>query len=177
MMWGGKQYNLRIWSNLWLLNMSVIPNMKRVSYLFNPLTPELNPSAQRCLTRFFTGNFASWGVHFFSICVKNQQMQQLFIQFINYVWYFLHVSTIHCHPQVAFLVPSERCSIEEQSIEYHPAGFEPTVPASERPHSHVLNRAATGISKTQNYYPQNEIWNYQRRNFLSAEQQMLFEYS
>jgi hypothetical protein len=27
--------------------------------LFNPLTPELNPSAQRCLTRFFTGDFAS----------------------------------------------------------------------------------------------------------------------
>jgi hypothetical protein len=26
---------------------------------FNPLTPELNPSAQRCQTRFVTGNFAS----------------------------------------------------------------------------------------------------------------------
>jgi hypothetical protein len=26
---------------------------------FNPLTPELNPSAQRCLTRFFTGDFPS----------------------------------------------------------------------------------------------------------------------
>jgi hypothetical protein len=25
-------------------------------------------------------------VHFINICVKNQQMQQLFIQFINYVW-------------------------------------------------------------------------------------------
>jgi hypothetical protein len=25
----------------------------------NPLTPELNPSAERCLTRFFTGDFAS----------------------------------------------------------------------------------------------------------------------
>jgi hypothetical protein len=23
----------------------------------NPLTPELNPSAQRCLPRFFTGDF------------------------------------------------------------------------------------------------------------------------
>jgi hypothetical protein len=45
-------------------------------------------------------------------------MQQLFIQFINYVWYFLHVSTLHCLPQGAFLVSSERCSIEEQSIEY-----------------------------------------------------------
>jgi hypothetical protein len=25
-------------------------------------------------------------MHFVNICVKNQQMQQLFIQFINYVW-------------------------------------------------------------------------------------------
>jgi hypothetical protein len=32
----------------------------------------------------FTGNFASWTVHFFNICVKNQQLQQLFIQFIMY---------------------------------------------------------------------------------------------
>jgi hypothetical protein len=34
-----------------------------VSRLYNvtavkPLTPELNPSSQRCLTRFFTGEFA-----------------------------------------------------------------------------------------------------------------------
>jgi hypothetical protein len=50
------------------------------------LTPELNPSAQICLTRFFTGKFASWTVHFFNICVKNQQIHQLLIQFINYVW-------------------------------------------------------------------------------------------
>jgi hypothetical protein len=27
--------------------------------LINPLTPELNPSAQRCLTKFFTWDFAS----------------------------------------------------------------------------------------------------------------------
>jgi hypothetical protein len=26
---------------------------------FNPLMPELNTSMQRCLTRFFTGDFAS----------------------------------------------------------------------------------------------------------------------
>jgi hypothetical protein len=52
----------------------------------NPLTPELNPCAQRCLTRFFTGDFASWTVHFVNICVKNQQIHQLFIQFIKYVW-------------------------------------------------------------------------------------------
>jgi hypothetical protein len=39
---------------------------------------------------------------------ENQQICQLFIQFINYVWYLLHVSALHCHPQGAFLVPSER---------------------------------------------------------------------
>jgi hypothetical protein len=44
-------------------------------------------------------------------------MQQLVIQFINYVWYLLHVSALHCDPQGAFLLPSERCSIEKQSIE------------------------------------------------------------
>jgi hypothetical protein len=43
---------------------------------FNPLTPELNPSAQRCLTRYFTGEFASLTVHFVNICVENKQMQQ-----------------------------------------------------------------------------------------------------
>jgi hypothetical protein len=45
-------------------------------------------------------------------------MQQLFIQLINCVWYLLHDSALNCHPQGAFLVPSERCSNEEQSIEY-----------------------------------------------------------
>jgi hypothetical protein len=50
------------------------------------LTPELNPSAQRCLARFFTGDFASRTVHFVNICVKIQQIHQLFIQLINYVW-------------------------------------------------------------------------------------------
>jgi hypothetical protein len=52
--------------------------------MFNPLKPELNPSTQRCLTRFFTGDFASWTVNFVNICVKNQQIHQLFIQFIMY---------------------------------------------------------------------------------------------
>jgi hypothetical protein len=51
-------------------------------------------------------------------CVKNQQMQQLLIQFINYVWYLLHVSALRYHPRRALLLPSERCSIAEQSIEY-----------------------------------------------------------
>src|SRR5215469_1788619 len=53
---------------------------------------------------------------------KNQQIHQLFIQFINYVWQLLHVSGLHCHLQGAFLVPSDRCSIEEQSREYCACG-------------------------------------------------------
>jgi hypothetical protein len=57
-----------------------------LNHYINPLMPELNPSVQCCLMRFFTGDFAFLTVHFFNICVKNQQMQQLFIQLINYVW-------------------------------------------------------------------------------------------
>jgi hypothetical protein len=30
-----------------------------IASTFNPLTPELNPAAQRCLKRTFTGDFAS----------------------------------------------------------------------------------------------------------------------
>jgi hypothetical protein len=69
--------------------------------------PELNLSVQRSLTRYFTGDFASWTVHLVNICVKNQQIHQLLIQFINYVRWLLRVSALHCHPQGAFLVPSE----------------------------------------------------------------------
>jgi hypothetical protein len=50
------------------------PQPVLTNYRFNPLTPELNPSAQRCLTRFFTRDFASWTVDFVNICVKNQQI-------------------------------------------------------------------------------------------------------
>jgi hypothetical protein len=42
--------------------------------MINHLTPELNPSAQRWLTRFFTGDFASSTVHLVYVCVKNQQI-------------------------------------------------------------------------------------------------------
>jgi hypothetical protein len=42
----------------------------------------------------------------------------IFIQFINYIWYLLHVSALHCHLQGSFLVPSERCSTEEQSTKF-----------------------------------------------------------
>jgi hypothetical protein len=80
----------------WTLFVFLIPSVKikkkaslmgsHTAYAFNPLTPELNPSAQRCLTRFLTGDFASLTVHFVNICVKNQKTHQLFIQFINYVW-------------------------------------------------------------------------------------------
>jgi hypothetical protein len=36
------------------------------------------------MDEIFNGGFASWTVHFVNICVKNQQICQLFIQFINY---------------------------------------------------------------------------------------------
>jgi hypothetical protein len=49
---------------------------------------------------------------------ENQQMHQLLIHFINYIWQLLHASALHCHPQGAFLEPSEGCTIEVQSIEY-----------------------------------------------------------
>src|SRR5215469_2012165 len=65
-------------------------------------------------------NASKWQMGFNSVfngCMKNQQIHQLFIQFINNVWQLLHVSALHCHLQGAFVVPSERCSIEEQSNE------------------------------------------------------------
>jgi hypothetical protein len=52
---------------------------------FIPSTPELNPSAQRCLTRILL-EFCFLNLHFVNIRVKNQQIHQLFIQFTNYVW-------------------------------------------------------------------------------------------
>jgi hypothetical protein len=60
-------------------------NISASCCIVNPLTLELKSSAQRCLTRFFTGDFASWTVHFVNIFVNSQQMQQLFIQFFNFV--------------------------------------------------------------------------------------------
>jgi hypothetical protein len=72
-------------SQVLLLSGTDFDKCKNLSVI-NPLIQELNPSAQRCLTRFFTGNFAFRDFNFVNIRVKNQQMQQLFIQFINYVW-------------------------------------------------------------------------------------------
>src|SRR5215469_2742771 len=68
-----------------------------------------------------SSNAMKWQMGFnsaFKGCMKNQQIHQLFIQFINYVWQLLQFSALHCHLQVAFVVSSERCSIEEQLIEY-----------------------------------------------------------
>src|SRR5215510_9141596 len=45
------------------------------------------------------------------ICVKNQQIHQLLIQFINYIWLLLHVSVLHCHLQGGFLVPRHNTPI------------------------------------------------------------------
>jgi hypothetical protein len=43
-----------------------------ISDFLGPLMPELNPSAQHCLTQIFTEDFASWTVQFVNIRVKNQ---------------------------------------------------------------------------------------------------------
>jgi hypothetical protein len=51
--------------------------------------------------------------------MKNQQTQQLFIQSINYVWYLLHVSALHCHLQGAFLVPSESDVVRAHHVTRH----------------------------------------------------------
>jgi hypothetical protein len=51
----------------------------------DPLTSELNPSAQRCLTKLFTGDFASWTIHFVNIyALKTNKYTNSFIQLINY---------------------------------------------------------------------------------------------
>jgi hypothetical protein len=39
--------------------------------------------------------------------MKNQQMHQLFIQFINYVWYLIHVLALHYHPQGLETLPED----------------------------------------------------------------------
>jgi hypothetical protein len=73
-----------------MMHRTGLTSLQNLKNVIKTLTPELNPSVQRCLTIFFTGEFASLTVHFVnvhvSVCVKNQQMKQLFIQFINYVW-------------------------------------------------------------------------------------------
>jgi hypothetical protein len=56
------------------------------------------------ITHNFTGDFASWTVHFVNNCVKNQQIHQLFIQFINFVWYLLHVSALHAETCRSYLL-------------------------------------------------------------------------
>jgi hypothetical protein len=73
---------------------TTFPLWRNGSRYINPLMLQLNPSAQRRLTNIFNGDFAFWTVHFFNLCVKNQQTQQLFIQLINYVWHPLQVSAL-----------------------------------------------------------------------------------
>jgi hypothetical protein len=50
----------------------------------NPLTPELNPSAQRCLTRFLLGILLL--ERRISLMREKTTNNQLFIHLINYVW-------------------------------------------------------------------------------------------
>jgi hypothetical protein len=49
------------------------------------------------LDEIFYWDFASWTVHFVNICVKNKKIHELFIQFINYVWWHAVVQWLrHC---------------------------------------------------------------------------------
>jgi hypothetical protein len=41
----------------WDKNIAREELLQITAVVINPLTPELNPSAQRCLARFFTGDF------------------------------------------------------------------------------------------------------------------------
>jgi hypothetical protein len=49
-----------------LLKLKITVKIIQCKSTSSHLKPELNPSAQRCPTRFFTGDFASWTVHFFN---------------------------------------------------------------------------------------------------------------
>jgi hypothetical protein len=73
---------------------------------------ELNPSAQRYLTRLFTGAFASWPCISLIYAWKTNK-------YTNYSFILImYGSSYLCRHYVAiFREPSERCSIEE-SIEY-----------------------------------------------------------
>jgi hypothetical protein len=46
-------------ANFLVFRLSQIKSSGCLRHRINPLTPELNPSAQRCLAKFFTGDFAS----------------------------------------------------------------------------------------------------------------------
>jgi hypothetical protein len=67
-----------------------VVNLRNIHTPIN-LRPELNPSAQRFLMRFFTTDFASLTVNFVNVCVQNQQMQKLlYIYCNNYVGATVH---------------------------------------------------------------------------------------
>jgi hypothetical protein len=61
----------------------VAEGIRKPNILFNAGIKSLRATLP---DEIFTGNFASLTVHVINICVKIQQMKQLFIQFINYVW-------------------------------------------------------------------------------------------
>jgi hypothetical protein len=62
---------------------AIILNYRIISQPFNVGIKSLHATLA---DETFYWDFSSWTVHFVNICVKNQQMHQLFIQFINYVW-------------------------------------------------------------------------------------------
>jgi hypothetical protein len=57
-----------------------------VRYNPSPFNAGIKSLRATLLDEIFYSTFYLLNVNFVNICVKNQQMQQLFIQFINYVW-------------------------------------------------------------------------------------------
>jgi hypothetical protein len=78
-------------------------NLLQFSGMFNPLTPK-DLQKRRAI----------------KICVKNQQMQQLFIQFINYVWclmaWCVHHATKHNTPIHNILSTAPQLSISKKAL-------------------------------------------------------------
>jgi hypothetical protein len=97
------QLNFHWWSSVtWnqSLQLAILTGHSRILLPFNAGIKSLRTKLP---DEIFTGDFSSWTVHFVNICLKTQQIHQLFIQFVNYVCKTLHVSALHCHHQGVFL--------------------------------------------------------------------------
>jgi hypothetical protein len=77
---------LIFWHQQICVCVSLLPLSLLMSYIYRAPNKARNLTSYIYMDEIFTGHFASWTVHFVNICVKNQQIHQLFIQFLNYVW-------------------------------------------------------------------------------------------
>ena len=94
---------------------------------------------------------------FWLVFVTHQSFQCCFI-FLLSLWAQVFASCLlrfREHMQQAFLKtreqPAAQIFIHRKQASMPPARFEPAIPASERPQSHVLDRAATGIGSFKSY--------------------------